>query len=110
MQVEDDAKQYMVDGRLGKDFFLYNKMVAKSDSFINAREVVGRFCLDPGNYVIVPSTFYPHEEGQFLLRLFSEKKHDGGYDSFLRPVTNLKFMKTCFHTCLYLKFTLTLRA
>ena len=67
----------MVDGRLGKDFFLYNKMVAKSDSFINARETVGRFSLDPGNYVVIPSTFYPHEEGHFLVRMVSEKKHDG---------------------------------
>ena len=52
-------------------------MVAKSDSFINAREVVGRFSLDPGNYVVIPSTFYPHEEGQFLLRMVSEKKREG---------------------------------
>jgi len=76
-KVDSDAKQYIVNGRLSKDFFLYNKMVAKSDSFVNAREVVGRFSLDPGNYVVIPSTFYPHEEGQFLLRMVSEKKREG---------------------------------
>ncbi len=66
----------MTNGRLSKDFFLYNKMTAKSESFVNSREIVGRFALDPGEYVVVPSTFYPHEEGKFLIRMFSEKKRD----------------------------------
>jgi len=49
--------------------------VARSPSFINLREVSCRFKLPPGVYAIVPSTFDPNEEGEFLLRVFSEKKN-----------------------------------
>ncbi|KAM9420694.1 calpain-3b isoform 1-T1 [Salvelinus alpinus] len=58
---------------LQKDFFLYNASNAKCKSYINLREVSERFCLPPGEYVIIPSTFDPHEEGEFILRVFSEK-------------------------------------
>ncbi|KAF5900262.1 calpain-3-like, partial [Clarias magur] len=59
---------------LPKDFFLYNASKARCRSYINLREVTERFCLKPGEYVIVPSTFEPHKESDFLLRVFSEKK------------------------------------
>eukprot|EP00794_Sanderia_malayensis_P020343 gene20343-22346_t len=75
-KIDEDSKQYMTNGRLNKEFFLYNKMTDKSDSFVNSREIVGRFSLDPGEYVVVPSTFYPQEEGKFLLRMFSETKRE----------------------------------
>eukprot|EP00112_Aurelia_sp_Birch-Aquarium-sp1_P011792 Seg2480.2 transcript_id=Seg2480.2/GoldUCD/mRNA.D3Y31 product="GRIP1-associated protein 1" protein_id=Seg2480.2/GoldUCD/D3Y31 len=69
----DDAAQYNDGGRMAKDFFLYNKSTARSENFINAREVTGRFSLPPGEYCILPSTFKPSEEGDFLVRMFSEK-------------------------------------
>nr|CAG4643843.1 EOG090X03ST [Lepidurus arcticus] len=56
-------------------FFKYNASVARSPSFINLREVSCRFKLPPGVYCIVPSTFGPGEEGEFLLRIFSEKSN-----------------------------------
>ncbi|XP_015594768.1 calpain-A isoform X4 [Cephus cinctus] len=58
------------------NFFKYNISVAKSPSFINLREVSCRFKLPPGVYCIVPSTFDPNEEGEFLLRIFSENKNN----------------------------------
>lgn len=47
--------------------------VESSLTFTNAREVVDRYKLSPGSYLIVPCTFEPNEEGDFLLRIFSEK-------------------------------------
>ena len=55
------------------NFFRYNTSCAKSKSFVNLREVSARFKLRPGTYVVIPSTFDPNEEGEFLLRVFSEK-------------------------------------
>lgn len=61
---------------LDVNFFKYNASVGRSQAFINLREVSARFKLDPGSYVIVPSTFEPDEEGEFLLRVFSEKSNN----------------------------------
>ncbi|XP_072541850.1 calpain-3b [Salminus brasiliensis] len=58
---------------LPKDFFLYTASKARCRSYINLREVTERFCLNPGEYVIVPSTFDPNNESDFILRVFSEK-------------------------------------
>ncbi|KAK2856114.1 hypothetical protein Q5P01_004849 [Channa striata] len=59
---------------LQKDFFLYTASKAKCKTYINLREVTERFRLPPGEYVVIPTTFNPHEEGEFILRVFSEKQ------------------------------------
>ncbi|XP_067115997.1 calpain-9 isoform X1 [Osmerus mordax] len=59
---------------LGKDFFRYNGSKARSRTYINMREVSERFTLPPGNYLLVPTTFQPHHEADFLIRIYSEKK------------------------------------
>ncbi|KAM7395233.1 hypothetical protein PAMA_006817 [Pampus argenteus] len=59
---------------LQKDFFLYTASKAKCKTYINLREVTERFRLPPGEYVIIPTTFKQHQDGEFILRVFSEKR------------------------------------
>ncbi|TMS04429.1 Calpain-2 catalytic subunit [Larimichthys crocea] len=59
---------------LGPDVLLRQRAVAMSSNFINTREVCDRFRLPPGEYAIIPSTFQPHKNGSFILRVFSEKQ------------------------------------
>jgi calpain len=59
---------------LDNAFFKCNASVAQSLDFTYHREASCRFKLSPGVYAIVPSTFEPNEEGEFFLRVFSEKK------------------------------------
>uniref|UniRef100_A0A8C0WEG2 Calpain-9 n=1 Tax=Castor canadensis TaxID=51338 RepID=A0A8C0WEG2_CASCN len=61
-------------GHLNRDFFRFNASLARSKTFINLREVSDRFRLPPGDYILIPSTFEPHQEADFCLRIFSEKK------------------------------------
>jgi len=57
---------------LNVDFFKYNCSVARSPTYINLREVTSRFSLPPGTYAIIPSTFDKGEEGEFILRIWTE--------------------------------------
>ncbi|XP_011601784.2 calpain-2 catalytic subunit-like [Takifugu rubripes] len=59
---------------LGPDILLRQRAVAMSSAFINTREVCDRFKLPPGEYAVIPSTFQPHKNGSFILRVFSEKQ------------------------------------
>uniref|UniRef100_A0A915AKV4 MSP domain-containing protein n=1 Tax=Parascaris univalens TaxID=6257 RepID=A0A915AKV4_PARUN len=60
-----------VSGRLTRSYFQTHKSCARSAAFINLREVTARFRVPPGTYVIVPSTFEPNEEAEFLLRIYT---------------------------------------
>uniref|UniRef100_A0A672TDE8 Calpain-2 catalytic subunit n=1 Tax=Sinocyclocheilus grahami TaxID=75366 RepID=A0A672TDE8_SINGR len=59
---------------LDRNFFQRHASAARSETFINLREVCSHFCLPPGEYLIVPSTFEPNKDGDFCVRVFSEKQ------------------------------------
>ena len=59
---------------LDRKFFQRSDSVASSPQYINMREVTGRHRLTPGEYVVIPTTFEPGEEADFLLRIYSEKE------------------------------------
>uniref|UniRef100_A0A8D0A1P3 Calpain 2, (m/II) large subunit b n=1 Tax=Sander lucioperca TaxID=283035 RepID=A0A8D0A1P3_SANLU len=79
------------DVHLDKNFFLSHAQTAKSETFINLREVSTRFKLPPGEYLIVPSTFDPHLNGDFCIRFdcchgdcFQETVSDSEVDAGFR--------------------------
>uniref|UniRef100_A0A4W3GCL6 Calpain-2 catalytic subunit n=1 Tax=Callorhinchus milii TaxID=7868 RepID=A0A4W3GCL6_CALMI len=61
---------------LEKSYFITHGSKARSETFINLREVSARFCLPPGEYLVVPSTFEPNQNGDFALRVYTEKRAD----------------------------------
>lgn len=70
-----EAPKYLT-GTLEKSFFERTASVAKSSVFSNLREVSDHHKLPPNDYIIVPSTFEPNDEGDFILRIFSERAND----------------------------------
>lgn len=64
---------------LKKDFFEQNAVFLSSGSFINTRQVVKRFALPPGDYVVVPCTYEVDKEADYYIRFFFEKGNVSEY-------------------------------
>ncbi|MEE6475329.1 hypothetical protein FKM82_010711, partial [Ascaphus truei] len=62
------------ESQMTKDFFKFNPSKARSKTYVNMREISQRFKLPPGDYMLIPTAFEPHQEADFCLRIFSEKK------------------------------------
>lgn len=73
---------------LRREYFAINTFVASVDSFINSREVVKRFNLSIGSYLIVPCTYDVNQEGRFLLRIFMESVNNNLQSTENIPITN----------------------
>uniref|UniRef100_A0A669P389 Calpain 8 n=1 Tax=Phasianus colchicus TaxID=9054 RepID=A0A669P389_PHACC len=78
---------------LNRAFFTRNQPVARSETYINLREVSSRFKLPKGEYLIVPSTFEPYKNGEFCLRIFSEKK--SASNAFYLNILNMFSVQDC---------------
>ena len=54
--------------------------INSSGAYTNKREVTSRFALKPGAYLVVPSCYDEDVEGEFLVRVFTEKPLNKKYD------------------------------
>jgi calpain len=47
--------------------------IGSSGSYINSREVTKRFRVEPGYYLIIPSTYEEDKSCEFMLRILTEE-------------------------------------
>lgn len=55
-------------------------MLINAISNLGHRGVFRKLRLDPGNYIIVTSTYRPNQAGEFFIRTFSKTGNTLGYD------------------------------
>ncbi|KAM4620394.1 calpain-8-like [Polymixia lowei] len=62
--------------RLGTSFFRTNRPVKQQQTYTYERELIEQHSLQPGEYVIVPSTMKPNKPANFVLTVFSKANND----------------------------------
>lgn len=70
------GENHLKEKPLKMDFFKYNASHARSPAFVNILETTSRFKFPIGHYLIVPSTFEPHTDGEFLIRIYTKSRND----------------------------------
>ncbi|EYC16146.1 hypothetical protein Y032_0034g2825 [Ancylostoma ceylanicum] len=85
------------NGAASADFLLAHKPTARTRVFINMREVTCRFRVPAGNYIILPCTFDPNCDGEFLLRIYVNGKLQTRYSEHLSSSPLCFFSIKCPH-------------
>ncbi|KAM6987956.1 LOW QUALITY PROTEIN: calpain-12 [Tautogolabrus adspersus] len=67
---------------LNSNFFTKNSPVGRSGKYQAQRGVWRKLHLDPGNYIIVASTYRPNNPGDFFVRIFSKTGNTLGTQDF----------------------------
>ncbi|CAJ1065384.1 calpain-12 [Xyrichtys novacula] len=67
---------------LDSSFFTKNRPVGRSGKYQPLRGVWRKLHLDPGNYIIVASTYRPNIPGEFFIRIFSKTGNTLGTQDF----------------------------
>lgn len=66
------GEKHLLEKPLKENFFKNNECFATSSSFRSLIEVSDRFELPIGHYLIVPSTWEPHMNGKFFMRVYTK--------------------------------------
>ncbi|KAL7400832.1 hypothetical protein ABVT39_018670 [Epinephelus coioides] len=79
---------------LSRSFFMRNRPVGRSGKYQAQRGVWRKLHLDPGNYIIVTSTYRPNQPGEFFVRIFSKTGNTLGTQDFTCSFGFLPVMAT----------------
>lgn len=67
-----DISNYKDNHNFNMEFFTKNISIARAHNYVNIRGNTRQCKFPPGKYLIIPTTFEPNQEGEFLLRVLSE--------------------------------------
>ncbi|KAM6932757.1 calpain-12 [Lycodopsis pacificus] len=84
----------LFDACLSRNFFMTNRPVGRSGKYRAQRGAWRKLHLDPGNYIIVASTYRPNQPGEFFVRIFSKTGNTLGTQDFTCSSGFLQVMAT----------------
>ncbi|KAM6933273.1 LOW QUALITY PROTEIN: calpain-12 [Xenentodon cancila] len=79
---------------LDRSFFMKNRPVGRSGKYKAQRGVWRKLRLDPGNYIIVGSTYQPNQAGEFFVRTLPRPRNTLGRHEFVCASSYLPVMAT----------------
>lgn len=60
------------EGRLGSAFFTKNKSLRDEQNYAYKRDLIEFYSLEPGEYVVIPSTMRPYMSAEFVFTVYSK--------------------------------------